>query len=718
VRDHGDKNSRWRRFCAAPIAVSLAAFLVMATPAPAEAYVGPGAGFVFVTSFLVFLVSGVVALVSLLLWPFRAALRLLRRAHLPKPRVRRLVIVGFDGQDPRLTDRFIAEGCLPHFERLAREGCYHRIQSTFPSVSPVAWSSFSTGTHPAKHNIFDFLDRDPRTYLPVLSSTRIGAPERVLKLGRYRIPTRKPDLRLLRRSRSFWSILGEHQIWSTVLRVPITFPPEHFYGAQLSAMSVPDLLGTQGTFTLFTTRESAAAFKEGGRRVRWTRSGQRLSAQLEGPPNELMEGTPTLNVPLCVQRSSDTTSGRVDVGGKTIELRVGELSEWIDIGFRAAPGVTVRGICRMLLTEVGEHLSLYVTPIHLDPDAPAMPISHPSYYATYLSKKLGKFATLGLAEDTWALNEGVIGDEAFLEQTYDIDGERERMLFAALDRLRSGALVCVFDATDRIQHMFWRYLDSGHTATAPNGTNGGPAPRAKEAIRDLYAHNDALVGRVRERLSDDDVLIVLSDHGFTSFRRGLNLNAWLHANGYLTLVDGARGEGEWLREVDWSRTRAYALGLTGLYLNLAGRESQGIVEPGDDAAALKAELVNRLTGLRDDETGATAIREAFDTSALYTGPYLANAPDLLIGYAEGYRISWDGATGVVAGAVFEDNTKAWSGDHCVDPRIVPGVFFSSRPIDRADPALIDIAPTALWLFGVDAPAHMDGKSLFSTGSAA
>ena len=231
-------------------------------------------------------------------------------------------------------------------------------------------------------------------------------------------------------------------------------------------------------------------------------------------------------------------------------------------------------------------------------------------------------------------------------------------------------------------------------------------------------HNDAMVGRIRGELREGDMLVVLSDHGFTSFRRGVNLNAWLHENGYLKLVEGATGEGEWLREVDWVETKAYALGLTGLYLNIAGRESQGSVKPGEEAAALKAELIQRLSGMRDDETGEVAIREAFDASALYAGPYLQNAPDLLIGYAEGYRISWDGATGVVAGGVIEDNVKPWSGDHCVDPRIVPGVFFSKKVIDRDDPALIDIAPTACWLFGVEPPSHMDGKVLFERESIA
>ena len=703
----------------------LGLILFAATPEPVAAYVGPGAGFVFVTSFLVFFVSMMIALFSLLLWPFRAALRFLRYAHLAKPKVRRLIVVGFDGQDPKLTDRFMAEGKLPNFQSLAAEGCYHPLQTTFPSVSPVAWSSFSTGTHPAKHNIYDFLERDRRTYLPLLSSTRIGPPDRILKIGRYRIPIGKPDLRLLRRSRPFWSILGDHQIWSTILRVPITFPPERFYGALLSAMCVPDLLGTQGTFTLLTTRESEAGFKEGGRRVRLKRVDGRLEAELEGPNNELVEGAPVLTLPVKITLNGSAESAQVEVDGTAFELRRGELSDWVDLAFRAAPGIKVRGICRMLLTETGEHVSLYVTPINLDPDSPAMPISHPAYFATYLSKKLGKFSTLGLAEDTWALNEGVIDDGAFLQQTYDIDKERENMLFAALERVRKGAVVCVFDATDRIQHMFWRYLEEGHPAARAAQTNGDgqpvhsdgrPGGEHADAIEDLYVHNDAMVGRIRKELREGDMLVVLSDHGFTSFRRGVNLNAWLHENGYLKLEDGAKGEGEWLREIDWAETKAYALGLTGLYLNIEGREAQGSVKPGKEAAALKAELIERLSGMRDDEKGELAIREAFDPSALYSGPYLQNAPDLLIGYAEGYRISWDGATGVVAGAVIEDNVKPWSGDHCVDPRIVPGVFFSNKVIDRDDPALIDIAPTACWLFGVEPPAHMDGKVLFERES--
>jgi predicted AlkP superfamily phosphohydrolase/phosphomutase len=264
--------------------------------------------------------------------------------------------------------------------------------------------------------------------------------------------------------------------------------------------------------------------------------------------------------------------------------------------------------------------------------------------------------------------------------------------------------VCVFDATDRVQHMFWRYIDDGHPAA-----KGRPSSEHRHAIRELYRRNDALVGEIMERLGPQDVLMVISDHGFSSFRRGVNLNAWLRREGYLTLVDGADGSSEWLRDVDWSRTKAYCLGLTGLFLNLAGREQSGVVAHGGEADALKAELGAKLTGLVDDASGEIGIREAFDPVKLYAGPYLANGPDLLIGYNAGYRVSWDGATGVVAGPIFEDNVKPWSGDHCIDPRLVPGVLFCNRPVKADDPALIDIAPTALSLFGIQPPAYMDGR---------
>ncbi|MDX1643765.1 MAG: alkaline phosphatase family protein [Thermoanaerobaculia bacterium] len=700
-----------RRFALAPVVAGL---LALAAATPAEAYIGPGAGFAIASSFLVIFVTVLLALVSLLILPFRIVWRKLRTPKTDEPLIRRLIVVGLDGQDPRLTDRFMKEGKLPNFAKLAEEGCYTRLRSTYPSISPVAWSSFSTGTHPAKHNIYDFLDRDRRTYLPLLSSTKIGEVERFLKIGKIRLPLHKPELRLLRKSVPFWSILGKHHIWSTVLRVPITFPPNKFYGAQLAAMCVPDLLGTQGTFLLYTTRKADEEFKEGGLRFELEPGQRRWETTIDGPENIYREDGRPFRVPLVIDTDPATGRTRIDLGDEVHEVETGELTDWITLTFEAEAipprKKKVTGLVRMMVTESGEHFSLYITPINIDPEKPAMPISHPDFYATYLDKKIGPYATLGLAEDTWALNEKVIDDGTFLEMTYDIDREREKQFFAALDRLRRGSLVCVFDTTDRIQHMFWRYLEDGHPAAA--ATNGDGEPEHANAIEELYLHNDRLVGRVLERIRDDDLLLVISDHGFTSFRRGINLNKWLYEHGYLQLKEGTDGSSEWLRDVDWSRTRAYSLGLTGMFLNLKGREAEGIVEPGAEAKALKRELIEGLSGLIDEEHGEVGINEVFETAALYQGPYLGNAPDLLVGYNHGYRVSWDCATGMVSGPIFEDNVKAWSGDHGVDPRIVPGVLFSNHAVHDDDPALMDIAPTALSLFGIEPPQHMDGKPLF------
>jgi predicted AlkP superfamily phosphohydrolase/phosphomutase len=674
---------------------------------PLLAYIGPGAGVALLSSFLVLLTTMVVVVFSLLLMPFRLLWRAIRRKKRLKPWVKRLIIVGLDGQDPQLTERFMKEGKLPSFAKLADMGCYRRLRTTFPSLSPTAWSSFATGTDPAKHNIFDFLGRDTRTYLPVLSSAHIGDVEKFLKIGKYRIPLRKPEVRLLRKSKPSWTILGEHEIWSTVLRVPITFPPEEFHGAQLSAMCTPDLLGSQGTFFLYTTRPADTKFKEGGIRVALPAGGDRFQTSVKGPENAFLEGKPPLEVPMTIALDRAARRARVQLDGTAVDLKEKELSDWITLSFKAAPAIKVSANCRMMVTEMDEHFSLYVTPLNIDPENPAMPISHPSYYATYLAKRIGPYCTLGLAEDTWALNEGVIDDATFLEQAYDIDREREQMFFVALDRLRRGTLTCVFDGVDRIQHMFWRYFEKGHPAA-----RGTSASEHADAIEKIYRHSDELVGKVMARLRRGDMLMVVSDHGFASFRRGVNMNAWLLSKGWLALKEGGDGTAEWLRDVDWSRTKAYALGLTGMFLNIEGREGKGIVKAGEEAAKVKAEIMAALKGLRDTGTGETAVNEAFDTTRLYRGPYLQNAPDLIIGFNAGYRTSWDGATGVVSGPVFEDNTKAWSGDHCIDPRLVPGVLFASRKIDRKDPSLVDIAPTVLRLFGLDPPEHMDGKPLY------
>jgi predicted AlkP superfamily phosphohydrolase/phosphomutase len=657
------------------------------------AYIGPGAGFAFLGSFLSLSIGFLLSAFSLLLWPFRTVWRLVRRRQgFRKADVKKVIFLGLDGLDPRLTERYLAEGKLPNLARIQERGSYSRLRTTFPALSPVAWSTFATGVNPAKHNIFDFLNRNTKSYVPELASACVHKPERVLKIGKFRIPLTAPRVEMKRKSQPFWKLLGEHSIGSTIIRVPITFPPDRFDGRLLSAMSTPDLKGTQGSFSQFTTRLAEATFESGSRYPLRTVAGG-FEGDLEGPEDLSVADGPVLKIPFRILW--DGTRATLKIQDHSHALAPGTYSPWVRLKFKTAVGIAVHGIARFLLTATSPDFSAYVTPVQIDPESPALPISHPPYYAAYLAKLLGTYSTLGMAEDTWALNEGVIDEDEFLKQSYLLLDEREAMFRNALEKTRRGVVACVFDTSDRVQHMFYRSLEQTNT------------------IEDMYRRMDRMAGLALQYVDSDTVLFVLSDHGFCAFRRGINLNAWLRDNGYLVLRDGAMESGPFFKGVDWTQTRAYTLGLGGLYLNLAGREAMGIVKPGAEANALKQELIEKLSKLRDPEKDAIGIRDVYAASKLYKGPYLAEAPDLIVGYNEGYRTSWDAASGKVSARVFEDNCKAWSGDHSVDPVLVPGVLFSNRKFAAKDPGLEDMAPTVLQLFGVERPGWMDGVPLWN-----
>ncbi|NIM06593.1 MAG: nucleotide pyrophosphatase [Armatimonadetes bacterium] len=676
-------------------------------PQPAQAYIGPGAGFAVLGSFLVVLAAIALAVIILITWPVRFLLRALRRRRsYGSSSVGRVIILGFDGMDPEIAEKMMATGRLPNLKKLSETGTYSHLATSCPAMSPVAWSSFMTGAGPGRHGIFDFLHRDPRTYLPDLSSAHIGPPRRVLRLGRLYIPLSRPSIRLLRRSKPFWSVLGEHGVFSTVLRVPITFPPERFNGLLLSGMCVPDLRGTQGSFTFFTSADEQHAEHIGGQQSRLKEEKGVFHGVLPGPPRAGSSEGEAAELPFTFRPNGDG-SGRLDISGERVELKEGEHSEWVPLSFSLGPGMRASGICLFYLKQSTPEVELYASPINIDPERAALPVSHPAVYSLYLSKRQGRFATLGLAEDTWALNEGVLNDSAFLEQCRLFCEEREEMLFSSLANTRHGCLVCVFDTTDRVQHMYWRYRDEQSPAPVEEDT----AP-FREAIEASYEQADAVVGKVLSQLKERDALFVMSDHGFKPFRRGVNLNSWLLQNGYLQLKPGASGKAEWLRNVDWSRTRAYAIGLAGIYLNITGREAEGIVNP-REAKALREELSKKLTGLRDEEKNTVAIERVFDTATAAAGPYADQGPDLIIGYAPGYRASWDAAQGKVTEFVMEDNTRRWSGDHCLDPRRVPGVLFSNHRLKASSASIMDIAPTVLDLFGIQVPGYMQGRSLLS-----
>jgi predicted AlkP superfamily phosphohydrolase/phosphomutase len=684
----------------------LAALCLVLEPARADAYIGPGAGFAVGGSFLALFAAVFSALLMFLSWPVRLLWRILFRKRPPKkPQFRRVVVLGLDGLDHGLTTKLLAEGKLPNLAKLQAQGCFRALGSTLPPISPVAWSTFQTGTNPGKHNIYDFLFPDERTYQPKLSSVETRPPQRVLRLGKITLPLGKPDIRLLRKSKPFWSVLSDYGVFSCVLRVPITYPAEKLHGVQLSAMCVPDIRGSQGTFSLFTTRRRKEGVKTGGDVQLITREGDLVRGELIGPDHPVRKDRGPLTLPFTVTvQGPDRAVLRID--GSRYELRTGQYTPWIPVCFRAFPGVKVRGVCKFLLLGTEPEFELYATPVNIDPENPALPIGYPAVYPIYLANRQGSYATLGLAEDTWGLNEHVLEDEHFRQQCLDHDREREEMFLDALDNVPHGLCVCVFDGSDRMQHMFWRHHDPQHPARPANAP-----PEHANAIEDLYVRMDGLVGRTMARCAGTDTLLmVLSDHGFTTFRRGIDLNRWLEENGYL-VVDGARRGEDYLAGVDWSKTRAFAIGLTGIFLNLRGKFASGIVDPEVEAEKLRGEIAEKLGSLTDPANAVRAFRRIYQAPKAYRGPYTDHAPDLIVGYESGYRVSWDAAIGRTTTEVFHDNRKAWSGDHCVDPSVVPGVLFCNHAIQGDNPRLLDIAPTVLGVFGVPAPDYMDGRVL-------
>ncbi|MGH6899170.1 MAG: alkaline phosphatase family protein [Geminicoccaceae bacterium] len=579
----------------------------------------------------------------------------------------RTIVLGFDGMDPELTEQWMADGSLPNFARLAREGHFQRLPTTNPAQSPVAWSSFATGLDPGEHGIFDFLRRNTETYAPEYAISFVEPPETVIRGFGYQLPLDEGATHSRRVGTPFWLSAEREGHRSSVLRVPVTYPADPIT-SMLSGMGVPDLLGTQGTFTFYTTQE-AKGESTGGRIVTVAAEGGRVETTLDGPPHPFYQEPVPLAIPLTIEQvGADRVRIRLD--DHELELATASWSDWVTAEFTFAGLLGVSGIVRFYLVEAFPELKLYVSPIQLDPRAPAGPISMPPDFAAELAGRIGLYHTIGMPEETWSLNEERISDQAYLEMVTTVLHEREAMLFDALGHEDRELVVTVFVQTDRVSHMFWRGLDPRH----PLYDQAGEA--ARSAIKWIYGESDRILGRVLDTMKPEDRLIVLSDHGFDSFRRAVHLNRWLAEEGYLALKPGAPSSQSLFTNVDWTKSKAFALGLNGIFLNLSGREALGIVRT-DDADALEREISEKLKRWRDPDTGEPVVLTAYDGDEVYQGRKAADAPDLVIGYARGYRASWQTALGGVPDLLVEDNTRKWSGDHCIEPSLVPGVLFTS-----------------------------------------
>jgi len=654
---------------------------------PVSAYVGPGAGFGIVTSFLVFLNAILASLLSLLLWPINLLRRyFLRRRKQYKPLAKRVIVLGLDGFSPKIADTLMNEGELPNLKSLKSTGTLGEMATTCPGISPVAWSSFQTGVNPGKHGIFDFLMPDRKRYLPVLSSVKTGSVSEEKGIGPLKFTSDKPFVKLLRKSKPFWVDLKKYGLRSTVLRVPITYPPEPLDGHLLSGMCVPDLRGTQGSYTVFS--ESKQDMTGGIRsELRKDKNGDWI-ATLTGP--EMRNGELS-SLDLELTHSKEGYS--LTIGTETAILIPGQLSPWLNLSFRDGRN-KIKAIARFCLTFTDEEPLLYATALHVDPASPSVPISHPVHYSRYLAGLYGPFATLGLAEDTWALSNGITSPDVFLQQAWSIYEEREKMFFDAVKMNKKGLVVCVFDTSDRIQHMFW---NEGIKIDTP--------------VRTMYRRMDELIGKTLSKLRKKDILLVISDHGFTSFHTCIDFNKWLQQEGYLVLKDGVKTIDTSFKGVDWGKTRAWSMGLAGIMLNISGREGRGIVEAGEEASKLTEDICAALLKLTD-KSGNRVIHAAYSAKDVYTGPYCDRAPDIVIGTAEGYRAGWGCVTGGLGTDVLYPNEKHWNGDHCHDSSLIPGTIASNRKLYGAGASILDMAPTILRALGIAKPGHMEGKSLF------
>lgn len=620
--------------------------------------------------------------------------------------MKKIIVIGLDGLDPKIAEPLLDLGELPNLARLREKGGYSRLRTTYPALTPVAWSTFATGTNPGGHGVFDFIRRDPRTYLPDLSMNRYEQRSAFL-------PPRAVNLR---RGTPVWELLSAAGVSSTIVRCPCTFPPDNVRGRMLAGMGVPDLRGGLGTPTFYTSGETAKAQdSENVMSLRTDGSGV-IATHLIGPRNPKTGSDFLLDTVLHLEPSAKRVILLSDGEPKALEIREGQWSDWLRVKFKTGRLQSVRGMVRFYLVRLDPVFELYASPINFDPDAPMFPISSPPEYAAELATTVGTFYTTGMVEDHVGLSNGRFSESAFLEQCEEVLRERERMMLYELERLEEGLFFCLFDTPDRVQHMFWRFGESTH----PANQAGVPSEQGSElfegmtrVIEEHYRACDAIVGKALEYVDEQTLFIVLSDHGMNSFQRGVHLNTWLYDHGLLTLHNGMRpGEeaGDFFRSVNWSRTRAYAVGMSGIYLNLKGREASGIVEP-SEADLVKAAMIKGITGLHDSIRGKVAVRSVVTREEVYAGAYAEESPDLLVNFSEGYRVSWATALGGVPEGQFEDNVRKWGGDHVIDPCLVPGVLFMNRAFRGANADILEMAPTILAALGLPKGQAMEGNSL-------
>lgn len=685
----------------------------------------------------------------------------------------RVIVLGFDGVDANYTERWMNEGKLPNLAKLRAAGTYRPLLPTLPAQTPVSWSTFATGVDPGRTGIFDFLRRDPQTYLPVFAAfdeqtepfffgknNRWVAAAIAFLLGfvvfalicrlKWRwatasvvgvvvgvgmagaaayavakyLPLTRPTVVNRRQGIPMWDVVSQAGLKARVVHVPVTFPASPIHeGHMLSGLGVPDISARVGKPFFFTSeldiqRSGSNEFSidvvqlEDNRGV--------IQTQVVGPPNKLFGEPKYISTPMTITVADDRASIRLDLGEQSFTLRAGQWSGWVDFVFAFNPLIKVRGVSRFHLLSVAPEVKLYLSPINFDPRhlPPGFNISYPPDWASDLARKFGPFKTMGWAIDTWAISEGFATEQIFWDDmTWTV--AQYRAMYKDFLASDDDLFIQCFEFPDRVAHVFFRLYDPQHPAY-----DAALAAKWGDSLLRTYQIMDSIVGEAMEAAEKKDAaLIVLSDHGFATWRKSVNYNTWLVQNGYLGMRQGVETKernleilfdhGQFWENVDWSKTRAYALGLGNIYINLKGREAQGTVNPGADYEGLKREIKVRLEALVDPENGERPVSRVVLREQAYKSFDPNLMPDLFVANMPGYRVSWQTSLGGIQKNLFETNTKVWSGDHCsVDPELVKGIFFYNRKLatPRA-PYIADIYPTVLQLLSVKPPYAMDGVAL-------
>ena len=626
----------------------------------------------------------------------------------------RVIVLGFDGVDPDLIQEWMAD--LPNIRKLSQTGTVLSLGTTNPPQSPVVWASFATGLNPGKHGIFDFLRRDPSTYFPDIGFVEVEKPRFLFRS----LPIRWARYKSNRRGISFWEHLDQSGFRTTNLRIPVEFPPRPLsHGRTLSGLGVPDVRGTWGTFFYLATditQWDLGDTEFGGRTIKLEGGDGKFRAELDGPVDPREDGVLRITADMDVELNEESTAVNIRVQGREEIVQEGQWSDWFRFQFQAGPLMKIRGVSRFYVIETFPEIRLYLMPISPDPMAPSVPLSYPEDFAASLVASVGNYKSLGWVHETWGLNEEQIGEQIFLEDLFRNMNSLERMLFETLQQDDVSLVTAVFTATDSVSHMFYRLIDPEHPRYQKDLALG-----YGNTIRRVYQRMDSVIGRVLEVLGERDILMIVSDHGFHSWSREFNTNSWLLEGGFMALKGGDesgqeidRG-GSFFPNVDWSKTRAYALGLGHIYINLKGREGQGIVEPGEEFRELVGAIRAQILTYRDPETKESVVQNVYLPENIYSGDQIEHAGDLQLSFKSGYRTSWQTSLGAVPSHVLVANMKKWSGDHSAsDFSDTSGVFICNRPIKEDHPDILDIAPTLYRLFGVEIPAEVDGHPLTLT----